>query len=154
MKARAGRIRAPQYRALPRFPRMSLGRLEDHHSEVCSDANFDHVQRANLITANAVCIGKGDPVLSIHAGEEIINEIERESNACKLKELAKKLNDAMLAQEREKVTQRILFAKTERTLVKVAVPGTGSEPPGRSDSSLRMRFYNQLFLCSMKCRMD
>ena len=92
--------------------------------------------------------------MSIHAGEEIINEIKRESNACKLKELAKKLNDAMLAQEREKVTQRILFAKTERTLVKVAVPGTGSEPPGRSDSSLRMRFYNQLFLCSMKCRMD
>jgi hypothetical protein len=48
--------------------------------------------------------------VSIHSWEEIINEIERESNACKLKELAKKMNDAMLAQEREKLTQRLFFA--------------------------------------------
>ena len=51
--------------------------------------------------------------MSIHAWEEIINEIERESNASRLKELAKKLNDAMLAQEREKVTQRLFFAKDQ-----------------------------------------
>ena len=51
--------------------------------------------------------------MSIHAWEEIIDEIDRESNACKLKELAKKLNDAMLDQEREKVTQRLFFAKDQ-----------------------------------------
>ena len=45
--------------------------------------------------------------MSIHAWEEIIDEIERESNAYRLKELARKLNDAMLAQEREKVIQRL-----------------------------------------------
>ena len=45
--------------------------------------------------------------MSIHAWEEIIDEIERESNTGKLKELAKKLNDAMLALEREKVSQRL-----------------------------------------------
>jgi len=51
--------------------------------------------------------------MSIHAWEQIINEIERESNACRLKELAKKLNDAMLDQEREKVTQRLVFPKDQ-----------------------------------------
>ena len=51
--------------------------------------------------------------MSIHAWEEIINEIERESNACRLKDLVKKLNDAMLDQEREKVTQRLFFAKDQ-----------------------------------------
>jgi hypothetical protein len=54
---------------------------------------------------------KGDPAMSIRAWEEIIKEVERESNALKLKELAKKLNDAMLAQEREKVTRCLFFAK-------------------------------------------
>ena len=48
--------------------------------------------------------------MSIHAWEEIIKEIERESNASKLKELTKKLNDAMLAQERERVSQRLFVA--------------------------------------------
>lgn len=43
--------------------------------------------------------------MSIRAWEKTINEIERESNACRLKDLARKLNDAMLDQEREKVTQ-------------------------------------------------
>jgi hypothetical protein len=45
--------------------------------------------------------------MSIHAWEEIIDEIEGESNTGKLKELAKKLNDAMLALERAKVSQRL-----------------------------------------------
>ncbi|MFL6306295.1 MAG: hypothetical protein ACJ72H_22415 [Candidatus Sulfotelmatobacter sp.] len=45
--------------------------------------------------------------MSIHACKEIIDEIERESNTDKLKQLAKKLNDAMLADEREKVSQRL-----------------------------------------------
>ena len=45
--------------------------------------------------------------MSIHAWEEIIDEMERESNANKIRELAKKLNDAMLAQEREKASQRL-----------------------------------------------
>lgn len=51
--------------------------------------------------------------MSIHVWEEIINEIERESNACRLKELAKTLNDAMLDQEREKVAQRLFLAKDQ-----------------------------------------
>jgi hypothetical protein len=42
--------------------------------------------------------------MSIHACKEIMDEIERESNSDKLKGLAKKLNDAMLADEREKVS--------------------------------------------------
>jgi hypothetical protein len=54
---------------------------------------------------------KGDPAMSIHALEQIIKEIERESNASKLKELTKKLNDEMLAQERAKVSQRIFLAR-------------------------------------------
>jgi hypothetical protein len=45
--------------------------------------------------------------MSIHACKEIIDEIERESNSDKFKELAKKLNDAMLADEREKVSHRL-----------------------------------------------
>jgi hypothetical protein len=49
--------------------------------------------------------------MSVHAWEEIIKEIERESNACKLKELAKKLNHAMLVLERDKVTERLFFAR-------------------------------------------
>jgi hypothetical protein len=48
--------------------------------------------------------------MSIHAWEEIIKEIEREPNASRLKELTKKLNDAMLAEERDKVTQRLFLA--------------------------------------------
>ena len=51
--------------------------------------------------------------MSVHAWEEIINEIERESHACRLKELAKQLNDAMLDQQREKVAQRLFFAKDQ-----------------------------------------
>ena len=51
--------------------------------------------------------------MSIHAWKEIIKEIDRECDARKLKELTKKLNDAMLAQERENVTQR-LFRGTKK----------------------------------------
>jgi hypothetical protein len=72
------------------------------HWKALKRSDFDHRDRRPH--------WKGDPAVSIHSWEEIINEIERESNACKLKELAKKLNDAMLAQEREKLTQRLFFA--------------------------------------------
>lgn len=40
--------------------------------------------------------------MSDHASEQIVNEIELECDPCKLKELAKNLNEAMLAEERER----------------------------------------------------
>jgi hypothetical protein len=60
-----------------------------------------------LIPAGGHLHWKGDLPMSIHACKEIIDEIERESNSDKFKELAKKLNDAMLADEREKVSHRL-----------------------------------------------
>lgn len=43
----------------------------------------------------------------VHAWEEIVTQIEREHDSSKLAELTKKLNDAMLTEEREKVKHRL-----------------------------------------------
>lgn len=45
--------------------------------------------------------------MSVQAWENIVKQIEQESDAAKIAELAKKLNDAMVTEEREKVKQRL-----------------------------------------------
>ncbi len=45
--------------------------------------------------------------MSDHAWEQIVKEIELECDPCKLKELASNLNEAMLAEERAKVSHRL-----------------------------------------------
>jgi hypothetical protein len=45
--------------------------------------------------------------MSVQTWENIVKQIEQESDAAKIKELAKKLNDAMVTEEREKVKQRL-----------------------------------------------
>ena len=45
--------------------------------------------------------------MSVQAWENIIKQIEQESDAAKVAELAKKLNDAIVTEEREKVNQRL-----------------------------------------------
>ena len=45
--------------------------------------------------------------MSIHAWEKIVKQIEQERDSNKTAELAPKLNDAMLTEEREKVKRRL-----------------------------------------------
>jgi hypothetical protein len=45
--------------------------------------------------------------MSVHAWKEIVKQIERESDRAKIVELAKKLNDEMIAGEIEKVRNRL-----------------------------------------------
>ena len=45
--------------------------------------------------------------MSVHAWEKIVKQIEQESDSAKIGELAKKLNDAMVAEEKEKVKNRL-----------------------------------------------
>jgi hypothetical protein len=45
--------------------------------------------------------------MSVQTWENIVKQIEQESDAAKIAELAKKLNDAMVTEEREKVKQRL-----------------------------------------------
>ena len=42
-----------------------------------------------------------------HEWEEIAKQIEREPNLANITELAKKLNEAMIAEEKEKVKRRL-----------------------------------------------
>ena len=46
-------------------------------------------------------------VMSVHAWKEIVKQIERESDPAKIAELAKKLNEEMIAEETEKVRNRL-----------------------------------------------
>ena len=52
--------------------------------------------------------------MSVQAWENIIKQIEQESDAAKVAELAKKLNDAMVTEEREKVKQHLGQMDTSR----------------------------------------
>ena len=45
--------------------------------------------------------------MSIHPWEEIVKQIEQERDSDKIAELAHKLNDAMLTEEKEKVKRRL-----------------------------------------------
>ena len=44
--------------------------------------------------------------MSVHAWEEIVKQIEQEADSAKIAELAKKLNKAMVSEEKEKVKHR------------------------------------------------
>jgi hypothetical protein len=48
-----------------------------------------------------------------HIVREIEQEIEHESNPAKIAELAKELNDAMLAEQKEKVKRRLGISAEE-----------------------------------------
>ena len=48
--------------------------------------------------------------MSIHAWEKIAKQIEQETDSRKVAELAQKLNDAMIDEEREKVGHRLGLA--------------------------------------------
>ena len=52
--------------------------------------------------------------MSVHAWEQIVKQIEQESDAAKIAELAKKLTDAMVTEERERVKQRLAQRDTSR----------------------------------------
>ena len=45
--------------------------------------------------------------MSLHPWEEIVKQIEQEADSTKIAELAKKLSDAMVSEEKEKVRQRL-----------------------------------------------
>jgi len=45
--------------------------------------------------------------MSVHAWEKIVKQIEQESDSAKIAERAQKLNDAMVAEEKEKVKHRL-----------------------------------------------
>jgi len=52
--------------------------------------------------------------MSVHAWEEIVKQIEQEQDSAKIAELAHKLNDAMLSEEKEKVTHRLGISQNRR----------------------------------------
>ena len=45
--------------------------------------------------------------MSVHVWEDIVKQIEQEADSAKIAELAKKLNDAMVSEAKEKVKQRL-----------------------------------------------
>ena len=45
--------------------------------------------------------------MSVHAWERIVKQIEQESNRVKIAELAKKVNDEMIAEQTEKARRRL-----------------------------------------------
>ena len=45
--------------------------------------------------------------MSMHPWEEIVKQIEQEQDSTRIAELAQKLNDAMLTEEKEKVKHRL-----------------------------------------------
>jgi len=49
----------------------------------------------------------GESEKTAHAWEEIVKQLTREQDRFRVLELAHKLNEAMLAEEREKVRQRL-----------------------------------------------
>jgi len=49
----------------------------------------------------------GESERSAHASEEIVRQLTQEQDRFRVVELAHKLNEAMLAEEREKVRQRL-----------------------------------------------
>ena len=49
---------------------------------------------------------EGGP-MSLQPWQEIVKQIERESNPAKIAELAEELNDAMITEEKEKVKRRL-----------------------------------------------
>jgi 23S rRNA A2030 N6-methylase RlmJ len=49
----------------------------------------------------------GESEKNAHAWEEIVKQLTREQDRFRVVELAHKLNEAMLAEEREKVRQRL-----------------------------------------------
>ena len=52
--------------------------------------------------------------MSVHAWEEIVKQIERERDPGKIAELAQKLNDEMVNEEKDKVKQRLGISSDKR----------------------------------------
>jgi len=52
--------------------------------------------------------------MSVHAWEEIVKQIEQEQDSTKIAELAQKLNDAMITEEKEKVKYRLGISQNRR----------------------------------------
>lgn len=52
--------------------------------------------------------------MSVHTWEQIIEQIEQELDSGKIAELAQKLNDAMLTEEKEKVKHRLGISQDKR----------------------------------------
>ena len=52
--------------------------------------------------------------MSVHAWEEIIKQIEQERDSGKISQLALKLNDAMVNEEKEKVKLRLGISSDRR----------------------------------------
>ena len=52
--------------------------------------------------------------MAVHAWEEIVKQIEQERDLDKIAELAQKLNDAMLTEEKEKVKCRLGISPDRR----------------------------------------
>jgi len=59
------------------------------------------------MVSNGLRLAVEEVSMSVHAWEEIVKQIERERDSGKIAELAQKLNDAMLAEEKEKVKRRL-----------------------------------------------
>jgi len=76
--------------------------------------------------------------MSAHPWEEILKRIEQESDRAKIAELAKKLNDAMIAEETEKVRNRIgISPKTDKATRPPRVqPKQFSQYPHRGSPSV------------------
>ena len=51
--------------------------------------------------------GEGESGKTAHAWEEIVKQLTQEQDRFRVAELAHKLNDAMIAEEREKVRRRL-----------------------------------------------
>ena len=56
----------------------------------------------------------GESGKTAHAWEDIVKQLTREQDRFRVVDLAHKLNDAMLAEEREKVRQRLGVGQGER----------------------------------------
>jgi len=56
---------------------------------------------------------KGGSSMSVHVWEDVVKQIEQEADSAKIAELAKKLNDAMVSEAKEKVKHRLGISPDE-----------------------------------------
>jgi len=81
---------------------------------ICADLDSNNVRR-NLAhseqLANSIqqrrSLSDKEASMSVHAWEEILKQIEQETDLAKIAELARKLTDAMVSEEKEKVKHRL-----------------------------------------------
>lgn len=69
------------------------------------------------------------PEKNAHAWEDIVKQLTQEQDRFRVVELARKLNEAMLAEEREKVRQRLGVGRSNGGVTFKPGPSVGLEGP-------------------------